>query len=154
MLGDQVRYRLSFLWNKEEVKWYVVAIECIADVLLILVQSFATFQQCQFISCDPGSKRHWVSASSNVRGKSSRSDSDWLKLRWTDWFQNLLDKFTLKQIAKMDAQSEKSWFVKLCLIGFKNYFELCVSKQMLPKWHWNDNENKLMSFCKVLFFQM
>ena len=32
----------------------------------------------------------------SVRNKASPSDNDWLKLLWTDWFENLSDKFTLK----------------------------------------------------------
>ena len=46
--------------------------------------------------------------------------NDWLKLLCTDWFENLSDKFTLKQIVKMIVQSEKSCF---SLTGFKTYFE-------------------------------
>ena len=56
------------------------------------------------------------------RNKASPSDSDWLKLLWTNWFQNLSDKFTLKQIVKTTVQSEKPWFG---LTGFKTYFEYC-----------------------------
>ena len=46
--------------------------------------------------------------SCSVRNRVNPSDNDWLKLLWTDWFENLSDKFTLKQIVKMTVQSEKS----------------------------------------------
>ena len=38
---------------------------------------------------------------SSVRKETSTSDNDWLKLLWTDWFENLSDKFALKQKVKM-----------------------------------------------------
>ena len=41
---------------------------------------------------------------SSVRNKASPSDNDWLKLLQTDWFENLSDKFTLKQIGKRAVQ--------------------------------------------------
>ena len=57
---------------------------------------------------------------SSVRNKASPSDSDLLKLLRTDWFQNLLDKFTLKQIVRITVRSEKSWFG---LTGSKTHLE-------------------------------
>ena len=56
---------------------------------------------------------------SSVRNKASLSDSDWLKLLRTDWFENLSDKFILKQKVKMTVQSEK-WFG---LTDLKTYFQ-------------------------------
>ena len=44
----------------------------------------------------------------SIGDKAISSDNDWLKLLRTDWFENLTDKFTLKQIVKRAAQSEKS----------------------------------------------
>ena len=53
-----------------------------------------------------------------VRNKASPSDNDWLKLLRTDWFENLLDKFTLKQIVVRAVKSKKimvrsDWFQNL-----------------------------------------
>ena len=53
-----------------------------------------------------------------VRNKANPLDNNWLKLLWTDWFENLSDKFALKQIVKMTIQSEKNtvrsdWFQNL-----------------------------------------
>ena len=44
----------------------------------------------------------------SVRNKASSSDNDWLMLLRTDWFENLSDKFTLKQTAKRTVQLKKS----------------------------------------------
>ena len=43
----------------------------------------------------------------SVQNKASPSDNFWLKLPRTDWFENLSDKFTLKQIVKQIVQSKK-----------------------------------------------
>ena len=78
----------------------------------------------------------------SVRNKASPSDNDWLKLFRTDWFENLSDKFTLKQIVKTTVQSEKSWF---CLTGFKTYFEHCMVKFIVM----NRNFPNLGNICNV-----
>ena len=54
----------------------------------------------------------------SVRNKVSPPDNDWLKLPWTNLFENLSDKFTLKQMGKRAVQFKKimvwsDWFQNL-----------------------------------------
>ena len=58
-----------------------------------------------------------------------RRTNEWLKLLWTDWFQNLSDIFTLKLIVKTTVESEKPWFSLTCS---KTYFEHCSKRHSLP----------------------
>ena len=64
----------------------------------------------------------------SVHNRASPSDNDWLDLLRTDWFENLPDRLTLKQIVKMTVQSEKS---RYGLTGFKTYFEHCKLNLLL-----------------------
>ena len=58
-----------------------------------------------------------IASTNSVRNKASPSDNDWLKLLRYDWFENLSDKFILKQIVKITVQVRKimvrsDWFRK------------------------------------------